>query len=321
MLISLLSTLNNSMAQQKLSNTWAWVLFILLALTWGSSFILMKKGLGSFSHTQIGLIRISSAWVFTMLFAFKHFAKISKQNWKALLAVGLFGNGIPYMLFPLAVKHLDSSLVGVLNSLVPLFTLLIGVVAFKIKVRWISISGILLGFLGALWLLLPDLQFNGQRLIYGLYPILATICYAISINVINTQLTNLGSVAITLLSLTMVGPFAAAWLFSTNIIEVLETDANAVLNLTYVLALGVVGSSLAVIIFNILIKGAGSLFAASVTYAIPIVALLWGLIDGEAVGLNSLLGMVAILIGVYLVNLKGSPASRIKAKLKNRKLS
>jgi drug/metabolite transporter (DMT)-like permease len=305
-----------AMQSKPLSPLWAWLLFTLLALTWGSSFILMKKGLASFSYTQIGLIRIGSAWVFTCFFAFKHLKKINSSNWKALLAVGLFGNGIPYMLFPLAIKHLDSSLVGVLNSMVPLFTLLIGVAIYGIRVKWLSVLGIVLGFLGALWLLLPNLTFDYQRLQYGLYPIAATICYAISINIINLKLSNLGSVAITLLSLTFVGPFALGWLFTTNFVEVVQTQPQAYLNLFYILLLGVLGSSLAIIIFNRLIKGAGSLFAASVTYAIPLVALFWGWTDGETFGLTGLLAMLTILGGVYLINLKGSPAKRIQEKIK-----
>jgi len=307
------------MTNSKLSPLWAWILFSLLALTWGSSFILMKKGLSTFSYTQIGLIRISSAWIFTSIIAFKHFKQINFKNWKALLAVGIFGNGIPYMLFPLAIKYLDSSLVGVLNSMVPLFTLIIGLIAFQVRVKWLSVLGIILGFLGALWLLLPDLNFNAQRLQYGLIPMAATVCYAISINVINTRLVNLSSVPITLFSLTAVGPFALAGLFSTNFVKAMQSGPEAGLNLVYILILGIVGSSLAIIIFNMLIKGAGSLFAASVTYAIPVVALFWGWVDGEAIGLWGVFGMLAILAGVYLINLRGSPASRIQEKLKKTK--
>lgn len=294
---------------------YAWLLFIALALIWGSSFILMKRGLGSFSYSQIGFIRIGSAWLFTLLIAFRHFWKMERALLWPLVAVGLFGNGIPYVLFPLAVTKLDSSLVGILNSLVPLFTLLIGLIWFRIRVRWIGATGVALGFAGALWLLLPGLDIQPEKLSYGLYPIIATVCYAISINVINTRLQDLGSLAITLLSLTAVGPPALIYVFSTDFVSIMQEDPEAWRNLSYVIILGVVGSSLAIIIFNRLIKGTSSLFAASVTYAIPLVALLWGLWDGEAVGLNEALGMLVILLGVYLVNLKGSPAERLRKRL------
>ncbi len=303
------------MNQKSIKPSLAWTLFITLALIWGSSFILMKRGLQSFDYTQIGFIRISAAWLFSVLIAFRRFARFKRKDLIALLAVGYFGNGIPYVLFPLAVTKLDSSLVGILNSLVPLFTLILGLIWFGIRVRWIGVTGIILGFAGALWLLLPGIQVNPDKLAYGIYPILATICYAISINFINVKLQGLDSLSITLLSTTTIGPPAIIYLMGTDFIDIMQTDPNAWLNFSYIAILGVVGSSLAVIIFNILIKGTSSLFAASVTYAIPVVALLWGIWDGESVGVEHFVGMVLILTGVYLVNLKGSPADRIRKRL------
>lgn len=296
----------------------AWGLFILLALIWGSSFILMKRGLQSFDYVQIAFIRIGTAWLFSVLIAFRRFSRFKRKDLIALLAVGYFGNGIPYVLFPLAVTKLDSSLVGILNSLVPLFTLILGLIWFGIKVRWIGVTGIIIGFAGALWLLLPGLDVNPDKLAYGIYPVLATICYAISINFINVKLQKLDSLSITLLSTTTIGPPALIYLSGTNFVEIMQSDPKAWLNLSYIAILGIVGSSLAVIIFNILIKGTSGLFAASVTYAIPVVALLWGIWDGEAIGPEHFIGMSLILAGVYLVNLKGSPADRIRKRLRNK---
>lgn len=229
--------------------------------------------------------------------------------------VGYFGNAIPYILFPLAVTRLDSSLVGILNSLVPIFTLIIGLIWFKVRVRWIGVSGLVLGFAGALWLLLPGIQLDPDMLGFGLYPIIATVCYALSINTINSKLANLDSLSITLFSTTTAGPLALIYVFSTDFLEIMRNDPQAWENLAYISILGIVGTSLAVILFNYLIKGTSSLFAASVTYAIPLVALLWGVWDGEDVGLKHLVGMLLILTGVYLVNLKGSPADRIRKRL------
>jgi len=297
----------------------AWTLFILLALTWGSSFILMKRGLESFSYGQIGFIRIATAWLFTLVIALNRFKRYERKYLWALVAVGFFGNGIPYVLFPLAVSKLDSSLVGILNTLVPLFTLVIGLVWFKIRVSWIGILGITAGLLGAVWLLVPDLQIDYDRLSYGIYPIIATVCYAIGINVINTKLQGLDALSITLLSLTAVGPLALAYLFTTDFLDLMQNDPIAWQSLGYISLLGIVGSSLAVMIFNMLIKGTNSLFAASVTYAIPLVALLWGVWDGEVIGPEHLGGMLCILAGVYLVNFKGSPADRIRRRRLERK--
>ncbi len=299
---------------KRLSSWQAWGLFIILAIVWGSSFILMKKGLASFSYTQIGLLRIALAAWFTLLLGYKHLNKLTKQNAFPLLMVGLFGNAIPYLLFPLAVTKLDSSLVGILNALVPLFSLIIGLIWFKIEVRWPSVTGVIIGLAGAVWLLMPGMEIDQTKLAYGLYPILATICYAISINVINSKLTNVGSLGITLISLMFVGVPATVYLLVTGFIETMQTEPKAWESLGYIAILAVIGTSLAIIIFTYLLKQTSSLFAASVTYAIPIVALIWGVIDGEAVGWEHLFGMLAILLGVYLVNLRGSLADRIKRK-------
>lgn len=294
-------------------NVLAWLLFVILALIWGSSFKLMKLGLHSFSYSQIGMIRISLAFLFTVIIGFKYFKFLTKKNWFPLFIVGIFGNGLPYVLFPLAVSKIDSSLVGILNSLVPMFTLIIGLIWFRLRIKWVGILGICLGLVGAIWLLMPGLKIDPNTLIYGSYPILATICYAISINTINSKLKDLGSMQITLLSLLFCGVPAILYVLSTDFLYIMANDEMAWESFSYVLILGVVGSSLAIILFNHMIKTSGSIFAASVTYAIPIVALLWGLYDKEDIGIQHGLGMISILIGVYLVNKRGSIGDRIKA--------
>jgi drug/metabolite transporter (DMT)-like permease len=302
------------MSKLKSSPLLAWILFLLLACIWGSSFILMKRGLTSFSYSQIGMLRIALAFLFTVVIAAPHFKFLTRANWFPLLVVGVFGNGLPYLLFPLAVTKLDSSVVGVLNSMVPLFTLVIGLVWFKLKVKWMSVVGILLGFLGAFWLLMPGLKVEGEKLMYGAYPIIATVCYAISINTINSRLADMKPISITLLSLLFVGVPAIVYLFFTDFVYVMQTDEKAWLNFGYVAILGVVGSSLAIIIFNYMIQQTSSLFAASVTYAIPVIALVWGIVDGEPVGFHHAIGMLTILVGVYLVNKRGSLKERIRRK-------
>lgn len=283
-------------------NLQAWLLFALLAAIWGSSFILMKYGLLSFSYSQIGMIRISFAFWFTFIIAFRRLKLLRKKDIGPLVVVGLCGNAIPYILFPLAVTRLDSGLVGILNSLVPLFTLIIGVVFYKTKVGLPSVIGILIGLAGAVWLLIPGMEVDVTKLQYGLLPIIATVCYAISINTVSTRLKHLDSLSITLLSLLFVGIPATIYVFSTDFLHIMKADERAWTSLGYIAILGMIGSSLAVIIFNYLIKNTDSLFAASVTYAIPVVALLWGVFDGENIGWEHLIGMVAILLGVYVVN-------------------
>lgn len=281
-----------------------WVLFILLAITWGSSFILMKYGLLSFSYSQIGLLRIALAFWFMVLIGFRSFKRLRREDLVPLVAVGIFGNAIPYMLFPLAVTELPSGLVGILNSLVPLFTLLIGLIWFKFKIGLPAIVGILLGLGGTIYLLTPNLNLQGANMTFGIYPILATICYGLSINIISSKLQHLDSISITLLSLLFVGLPATFVILAGDFVEIMKSDPDAWKSLGYIAILGVVGTSLAVIIFNQLIKRAGSLFSASVTYAIPVVALVWGVVDGEELGARHVIGMLAIIGGVYIINMR-----------------
>lgn len=281
-----------------------WMVFLVLAIVWGSSFIMMKYGLLSFSYSQIGLLRIALAFWFMVLIGFKKFKNLRKKDVLPLIAVGLFGNAIPYMLFPLAVTQLPSGLVGILNSLVPLFTLIIGLIWFKFKAGLPSYVGISLGFAGALWLLMPGLDMEASNMTYGIYPVIATICYGFSINVISTRLQHLDAVSITLLSLLFVGFPATFAVLASDFLEIMKNDPQAWESFGYVVILGVVGTSLAVIVFNQLIKRAGSLFSASVTYAIPVVALIWGVVDGEPLGWRHVIGMTAIILGVYIINMR-----------------
>jgi len=283
----------------------AWLMFVLLALVWGSSFILMKRGLLAFSPIQIGLLRVVFAAGFSAIIGIKTFKYFRWKDVGSLAIVGWLGNGIPYILFPLAVSKIDSSLVGIANSMVPLFTLIVGLIWFQLKPGLFQIVGIAIGLLGAFFLVKPATGFVfHQDSYFILFAILATVCYAVSINVIKSKLQHLNSLAITNLSLLTVGPIMLVALFFSDFSEVMLQNNYAITALGFIAILGIVGSSLAVVAFNYLIKISSTLFSSSVTYAIPIVAILWGWIDGETIGLKHFIGVGCILIGIYLVNFK-----------------
>lgn len=280
-----------------------WVIFISLALVWGSSFLLMKKGLRTFTYDQMGALRIVFAWILAAILSIKDFSLVKKSEIFPLFWVGILGNGIPYYLFPLAVKHLDSGLVGIFNSLVPLFTLITGAIFFGKYFRRIQVIGVIIGLAGALLLLFPKMNLEvNPNFVYGSLAIISTVCYALSINTISEKLSGMRSIAITGLSLTVVGVPSLLYLFFTDFRERLFTDPLGFTNLGIAAFLGMVNSALAIIVFNELIKLTNPLFSSSVTYFIPVVALLWGALDGEKIGLLHLLGISTILTGVYLVN-------------------
>lgn len=282
-----------------------WTLLLFLAFIWGSSFILMKKGLLSFSWDQVASLRIVISFIFLLPVIIRNFKKIKKDQWWKVCVAGLLGSGIPAFLFPLAQTQISSSLTGMLNSLVPLFTVLIGLSFFKMGFRWLKIVGVVIGLIGALGLLFSagGVDVGDQNnLGYAGLVILATVMYATNINFIKNFLSEVGAINITSFGFVFTGPIAAIYLFNTNFIEVIQKDSEVGLNLFYIALLAIFGTAIAVILFNMLIKKVSAVFSSSVTYIIPIFAIFWGLVDGEQILPQQFLFISIILIGVYIVN-------------------
>ena len=280
-----------------------YVVLVLLAIIWGSSFILMKRGLDVYSYTQVAALRLFIAFLSLTPFLLRAVKLVQKKHIIPIIVMALFGNGIPAFLFTKAQTQLDSSLVGILNSLVPLFTLLLGVYFFRTKPTKTNIAGIIIGLFGAVFLTYSTMGGGVEINDYVFLVILATVMYAISINVIKKYLQDLDALSISSLAFLMIGPFSAIYIFNTDFL-ILSASSEGVEALLYILLLAVVGTSLAVVIFNQLISRSSAIFASSVTYLIPIVAIFWGVFDGEKVTLIHLLSVVIILSGVYLVNKK-----------------
>lgn len=278
-----------------------WIIFTALALTWGSSFILMKRGMESFRSDQVAALRIFIAFLFILPFTLRHLRREHLRYWKGVTGMGVFGNLIPAFLFTAAETGISSSLTGILNSLTPLFTLLTGMLIFRSKATWLQAAGLFTGLAGAVGLVLTG-KSDGENshLWYAGLVVLATIFYGLSVNVIKSQLSGINSVTATVWALMFIGPPAGIYLFCTDFTSRLHGDA-AWASLGYTAILAIFGTALSVMVYNVLIKQAGTLFAASVTYAIPIVALMWGLLDGESVGWIHLVFIGVILGGVWLV--------------------
>ena len=282
---------------------WQWIILLFLAIIWGSSFILMKKGLEVYSHTVVAALRISIAFVILIPFIFNSFKKCELKYWKYIFLVGFIGNGIPAFLFTLAQTQVSSSLSGMLNCLTPVFALLIGVLLFKSKPLKTQVIGITIGVIGASGLIISnEFSLENSNIYYTLLIVLATICYALSVNVIKTHLKNINSLAITALSFLSIGPFIIIYLFTTDFITVTTSHPTASLALTYIIILSVFGTALAIVLFNMLIKKTSTLFATSVTYLIPIIAILWGILDGEKINIIQVISVIIVLIGIYFIN-------------------
>jgi len=276
------------------NKSWQWLTLSVIALIWGSSFIFMKRGLESFTDLQVAAFRIFISFIFLLPFTFQRFKKLKKEQLKSILLVGFIGNGIPAFLFTKAQTQVNSSLAGMLNSMVPLFALLIGYIFYKVHSKKKNIFGVFLGLLGASGLILTNSNtiFSTTNL-YPLFIVAATICYAFSVNEIKQNLSDLDAVSIMAFAFLFIGPFAGIYLLISDYSFALSTP-DYIQNFTYIFLLAVLSSVIATILFNFLIKQTTALFAASVTYLIPIVAILWGILDGEQISFYQLLSISII---------------------------
>jgi drug/metabolite transporter (DMT)-like permease len=286
----------------------SWFLLILLSLVWGSSFILMKRGLLAFSSEEVAALRISIAFLFLSPLLFKSREFHPRKHLPGILIMGICGNLIPAFLFTKAQTSISSSLAGMLNALTPMFTLLVTYYWLKKKPSGRQMSGVIAGFLGALCLIFfAETDDVFRNFSYGGLVLLAAFLYAVSITGIKKYLSDLSSVTSTAYAFSITGPIALTILFgTTDFTAHLSGNAAAPASLGYISLLAIVGTAISVILYNVLIKKGGVMFASSTTYLIPVVAMGWGYIDGEKISTGQLFGMLVIILSVYLINKEDS---------------
>lgn len=280
-------------------------------MVWGSSFILIKKSLLYFDAVEVGILRVTLTFLFLLPIAIKKSLQVSRKMAFYLIISGGIGSFIPAIFFAIAQTEIDSGLAGTLNALTPLSTLIMGVVLFKVSAKWYNIMGVLIGLAGAVGLIYVSSDqafvFNMK---YAFLIIIATICYAFNVNFIKFYLKELDSLTITVLTFYYIGiPLFLYVLFFSNIPSKLYYSSETLKGLGYLSILAIAGTGLALIAFNKLIKVSSPIFASSVTYMIPIVAVIWGVIDGEIFRLSYLFWFFMVLAGVLLVN--ASPSRKL----------
>ncbi|MBP6587528.1 MAG: DMT family transporter [Flavobacterium sp.] len=277
-----------------------WVYLITLALIWGSSFILIKKGLVGLTSLQLGSLRIIFAAIFLLLIGFKSLAKIPRVQWKYIALTATLGTFFPAYLFAIAQTQIDSTVSSILNSLTPLNTLIFGILAFGLSFRRAQIFGVIIGLIGTFLLIVNGaLHHPEQNYYYAILVLIASFCYAMNVNLIKKYLSDLSPLSISTGNfLVLLFPALLVLIFS-GFFEVIAVESvqHSVL---FVLVLGVLGTGIANIIFFKTIQISSPVFATSVTYLIPVVAFGWGLLDNEMLTPVQFLGAFIILFGVYL---------------------
>lgn len=281
-----------------------WSLLIILALIWGSSFILIFKGLQGLSAFQLGSVRIMVTGFFLWLIGFKSLKNIPKEKWKYIALTALFGTFLPAYLFALAETQVSSSVCSILNSLTPLNTLWIGVLAFQFVIKPKQIIGVLIGLIGTIALILGGNQAtNSENIWFSLFVVIASICYAININLIKKYLHDLKPLSISTGNFSVMFLPALLILLCTDFHQKIHTEATQTA-LLYIVILGVVCTGIANVMYFKLIQISTPIFASSVTYLIPIVACIWGIVNNETLTFFQIISAFVILIGVYLANKK-----------------
>jgi len=266
----------------------------------------MKRGLEAFTSAEVAALRISIAFLALVPLMLKHYKIDLKKYAKGLLMMGVFGNLLPAFLFTAAETRISSSLAGMLNALTPLFTIIIAIFWTGFRPNKNQTIGVLTGLLAAIALL----WFEGgassdDNFIYGGLIVVATIFYAISVNAIRKYLFDVKPVTASVWSFTFIGSGTLLWvLFGSNVQQTLATNAHAWGALGYVSILAVVGTASAVVMYNFLIRLSGAVFASSCTYLIPVVAVMWGVVDGESVNIWQLVAIGGIIGSVWMIHRK-----------------
>jgi drug/metabolite transporter (DMT)-like permease len=287
------------------SQTSKWLLFILLSLIWGSSFILMKLGMQHLTAYQVASIRILSAGLVMLPFAIKGWKQVPKNKIITVIIAGLLGNFFPAFLYCMAEIKIDSSLASILNALTPLCAIIIGVAFFHLKITANKIIGILIGFSGLV--LLPFAANGGisfSNLSYSSLVLIATVCYGTNVHVVSNYLKEIPSLQIAAVAFSFFIPVCIIILACTGFFDLAFTQNGIPFSILAAFILGALGTALASVWFYMLVKSAGSIFASLVTYGIPFIAVLWGLIFGETITALEIVCLLIILAGVYIVNKK-----------------
>jgi drug/metabolite transporter (DMT)-like permease len=279
-----------------------WLVFALLSVVWGSSFILMKEGLKAFTPYQVASLRMLSAGVILLPFAYKALKIVPRQKLALVILSGILGNFIPAYLFCIAETQIDSSLAGILNSLTPMFTIIVGVLFFNVQTSMVKVIGMIIGFIGLSFLLAAGKDVSLHNLSFAGLVLLATLFYGINVNIVGRYMQQLGALNVASIAFAFLIIPSTCVLYFTGYFNNNFNDPIVIRSLMASSLLGIVGTSLATILFYFLVKRAGILFGSLVTYGIPVIAVAWGLLDGESLSLMQVACLGLILFGVLIVN-------------------
>ena len=284
-------------------NDWLkWILFAILSVIWGSSFILMKAGMQQLTPYQVAALRILSAGLVLLPTAIKQFKKIPNNKMGIIIISGLLGSFFPAFLFCIAETRIDSSLAGILNALTPIFVLGTGIIFFENKLQWQKATGVIIGFIGLCLLFVSRGNISFHYLSYAGLVLIATLLYGLNVNIVGKYLKEVGSLNIAAFAFSFLTIPALLILFFSGFFLLPLSSKDVLISILFSITLGVMGTALATILFYMLLKKAGPLFSSMVTYGIPFVAITWGIFYGEQISLAQVGCLAIILWGVFITS-------------------
>ena len=285
-----------------------WGTLIILSIIWGSSYILIKKGLTGLTPVQLGSIRVIITTILIAPIGYNKIKHIPKNKMKWVAISAFVGSFFPAYLFAFAETEISSSVTAVMVSLTPLFTLLISVIIFGEELLKKQVLGVIIGFLGIIVLIQNELLSSSFNILYVMFVVLAAFCYAVNANLLKYKLPNIPALGIVFMSfLFMFIPAFIVLFFSDFPFSNFTSNPLILESIIYIIILALFGTAIAKVMYIKLLAISTPVFSVSTTYLMPVVAIFWGLLDGEEFKLTQFFGTSIILIGVYLVTKKKAP--------------
>lgn len=292
-----------------------WILLVVLSVIWGSSFILIKKSLEHFNPYEVGALRVLIAGLLLLPVAVLNIKKFPRKHLKWLILAAVTGNFIPMFLFPIAETAISSSIAGIINSMMPIFVIVVGALVWKFETTKRQIIGVMISFTGACILAFSGGEGGEFKLIPILLLLLATFCYAISTTTVKSKLGNIPAKILSafVFSFVLIIPSAVSLVFA-GFFNDFKNDVNLWAGLGFVSLLSIFGTGLAMMLNYRLLNISTPLFASTVTLLMPVVAIIWGVIDGEKLTLLQCIGALIILAGLIFLRQKSNvtPLKKLK---------
>ena len=280
-----------------------WFYLAILSLIWGSSFILIKKGLVGLNSVQLASLRMIFAASVIYIYSYNSIKKIPKKSWKWIVITAYLGTFFPVYLISYGQTEIESGLASIITTVTPINTLIIGIIFFSLTFSIKQLLGLFIGLVGAVLLLYEASETNlNSNIYFSFFIYLTTVGYAASVNLIKKYLTNIPPEAVTAGIFLSISPPAIIVLYFSDFTDLNFQDPLILKSIFFVLVLGVFGSAFAQTLFNKFVNISSPIFASAVTYTMPVVAIFWALIDGETLSIMQFFATVIILIGVFLVN-------------------